>query len=418
MNVLLCGASGFIGRRIAAQLEQNGHRVLRGSRKGDGAGGVAMDLRHLLAPEQWPPLLDGVDAVINAVGILREETPGDFERVHHRAPAALFAACAQRGIRRVVQISALGEAPTPYLQSKRAADQALLEQVPGGIVLRPGLVFGTEGPSTRLFLALASLPVHCHPGGAGPVQPVHVDDVAALAARLIESDAGAGQGVHVVEASGPQVLGYEDWMAAYRRLLDLPPAPVLPLPGALMSLAARVAGHWRRSLLNMDSWTMLRAGNTGDPTLAEGLLGRPLRPLAAFVAPEQREGLRLRALADWRRPLLLAVLATIWLVTALVSAFVFPQADSLALLQPFGLTGLPALLALYGASALDLAMGTATLWRPGRRLWWLQLALIAGYTVLIAWRLPAFLVHPFGPVLKNLAVAALLLLLLVEEKQP
>jgi hypothetical protein len=92
--------------------------------------------------------------------------------------------------------------------------------------------------------------------------------------------------------------------------------------------------------------------------------------------------------------------------------------SSLALLAPFGISGSPALALLYGASLLDLAMAGLTVLRPGRRLWLAQLALIAGYTALIAWRLPEFLLHPFGPVLKNLAVAALLLMLYAEEDKP
>ncbi|MRR09732.1 NAD-dependent dehydratase, partial [bacterium] len=92
--------------------------------------------------------------------------------------------------------------------------------------------------------------------------------------------------------------------------------------------------------------------------------------------------------------------------------------DSLALLAPFGLAGTPALALLYGASLLDMAMAVLTLLLPGRRLWLAQLALIAGYTALIAWKLPEFLLHPFGPVLKNLAVAALLLILYAEEEKP
>jgi hypothetical protein len=49
-------------------------------------------------------------------------------------------------------------------------------------------------------------------------------------------------------------------------------------------------------------------------------------------------------------------------------------------------------------------------------LWWLQIALMLGYMVLITWALPEFWLHPFGPILKNLPMlAAVALLLALEE---
>jgi hypothetical protein len=184
-----------------------------------------------------------------------------------------------------------------------------------------------------------------------------------------------------------------------------------------MAFAARVAGLFPRSLLCRETWHMLSRGNVAQPAPATRLLGRPLRDPADFVAPDQTATLRLQALAAWRGPLLRAVLAAIWLVTAALSAGLFPVSESLALLARFGIPGAAALAVLAGATVLDLAMGVLTLLRPGRRLWLAQLALIGAYTVLVAWRLPEFLIHPFGPILKNLAVAALLVQLLAEEQR-
>ena len=58
---------------------------------------------------------------------------------------------------------------------------------------------------------------------------------------------------------------------------------------------------------------------------------------------------------------------------------------------------------LYGAAALDLAFGIATLALPRRRLLYLlQIALILGYTLIITFKLPDFWLHPYGPILKNI----------------
>jgi hypothetical protein len=97
---------------------------------------------------------------------------------------------------------------------------------------------------------------------------------------------------------------------------------------------------------------------------------------------------------------------------------VYPVDDSLALLARVGLTGTAGIAALYGAAALDFAIGIAILAARRRRmLWLLQLALIAGYTALITVFLPEQWLHPYGPILKNLPMlAAILLLHQLEER--
>jgi hypothetical protein len=221
-----------------------------------------------------------------------------------------------------------------------------------------------------------------------------------------------------LEAPGPEPLAFGDWLAGYRQGLGLAPALRLPIPAPLVTAAAWALGHFSASPLSPATWAMLRAGNTGDPAPASRLLGRPLRAPRDFISAAERDALRLRALADWRRPLAIGVLTAIWLISALLSAGLFPIDASLARLAPFGLSGWPALGVLAVAVALDLILGLLTLLRPGKRLWQTQIALVLAYSLLVAWRLPDFLLDPFGPILKNLAVLALLLQLWSEEARP
>ena len=74
--------------------------------------------------------------------------------------------------------------------------------------------------------------------------------------------------------------------------------------------------------------------------------------------------------------------------------------------------GAAAPLLLYGAATIDLALGIAVLaWRRRIWLWRLQMAVIAGYMAIITVALPEYWLHPFGPVLKNLPLLALILAL-------
>jgi uncharacterized protein YbjT (DUF2867 family) len=414
MNILLCGADGFIGRHLTEGLAAAGHCVVRGVRRPRRPGDVAIDFARDLDAAVWLPRLQRIDAVINAVGILIE-TPGQpFSALHERAPQALFDACELAGVSRVVQISALGaDRPmTPYLATKAAADAHLARLPLQWAIVRPSLVYGDDGASSRFFRGLASLPVIGLPGRGGQMlQPIHVDDLCACVLALI-----ASPGRRIVELGGPRALSYRRLLATYRRRLGFGEPLWLPIPMALMAASARASEWLGQKVLSRDTLAMLARGNVTASRDAEGLLGRPPRDPDDFIAPAHRQALRAESIAAWALPLLRLALAAVWFAAGIVSLGLFPRAQSLALLAPVGLTGSAASIALFAASTLDLAMGWLTLARPSRRLWLAQLLLIFLYSIVIAAALPEFWLHPFGPMIKNLPMLAVLVVLLATEE--
>ena len=94
MNILLTGANGFIGRNIAIALVAAGHQVKSASRSN------GIDFCQMLSPADWLPHIQGIDAVINCVGIIGERGSQQFSSLHTQAPSAMFRACVQAGIRR------------------------------------------------------------------------------------------------------------------------------------------------------------------------------------------------------------------------------------------------------------------------------------------------------------------------------
>ncbi|HPT51588.1 MAG TPA: DoxX-like family protein [Accumulibacter sp.] len=99
------------------------------------------------------------------------------------------------------------------------------------------------------------------------------------------------------------------------------------------------------------------------------------------------------------------------------SAGLHPIDDSPTRLAAFHLAGIPVLIVLAAAILLDALFGLAGLFKPGARPWQAQLVLIISYSVLVAWRLPDYVSDPFGPILKNLAVIALLFQIWAEEEK-
>ena len=424
MKILLTGATGFIGARLREGLLAQGHALVCPARRPGPphprCQWIVADLATAEPPfVEW---LSGVHVAINAVGIFREHAGASFAVLHTQMPMALFQACVRRGVKRVVQLSALGadaRAQEDFLRSKYAAEAELLNLPRHATVLMPSLVFGPDGASSRQLLTLASMPLVCLPaGGLQLVQPVHVDDVVAAVCALLRGPAAApGQArSRRLPLVGPGALPLRDYLLILRQGLGLGRARTLAVPQPLMAIAARIGEHLPGALLNRSAWRMLQRGSTASAEPLSSLLRRPARAPRHFIAPGLAECLRLRSQLSWLLPLLRLTLAAVWIATAVVSAGVYPVDESLALLQRAGVPQGLQLLALYGAAGLDLAFGIATLWPPRRHpwrrgLWGAQAALILGYSIVITLRLPEFWLHPYGPMTKNLPLLALLLLL-------
>ena len=109
-------------------------------------------------------------------------------------------------------------------------------------------------------------------------------------------------------------------------------------------------------------------------------------------------------------------IALIWIWTAIVSWFLYPQAESLDWLGRLGFTEQGHLLLAAGC-LVDMAMGMAAGVFARRRIWQLQFAIVTCYSLVIAIGLPEFLIHPFGPISKNLAVLGCLAYLAMVEKR-
>src|SRR3954453_2888768 len=109
MRVLVLGAGGFIGARVVTCLRSRGHVVTCAGRDPDALlrkfpRSRAMQADLLLdGVAAWSKRLTETDVVVNAAGVLRD----NLEQVDHRGAVALFDACAEAGISRVLQISAL-----------------------------------------------------------------------------------------------------------------------------------------------------------------------------------------------------------------------------------------------------------------------------------------------------------------------
>jgi uncharacterized protein YbjT (DUF2867 family) len=431
VRVLVTGASGFIGRAVAEALLRQGHEVVCAARHPrppaeDSRGqceALTVDLGQVPPAHWWVPRLDRIDAVVNAVGILREQGTQTFRALHTEAPIALFEACLMAGVPVIVQVSALGAdaaARSRYHLSKKAADDWLRERPLHAGVVQPSLVYGPGGASTRMFNQLAALPMLALPhGGDMLVQPVHRDDVVAGILALLQAPPARPRTIAFV---GPQPLGLRHYLTQLRKMLGISgPLRVLHLPEFLFRWGAAIAGRVPGSSLDSETAAMLLRGNAAPSEPFAQLLGRKPRPVSAFLAPHEATAWRNEAILGVWLPVLRISIALLWLWTGVVSLGLYPVEGSLALLARVGLHGAIAQLALSAAAGLDLLLGLLTLASPARwrgAVWATQLVLVAAYTLLISVFLPEYWLHPYGPVSKNLPLMAAIALVWALESQP
>lgn len=293
MRVLVCGASGFIGRAIAEALRARGHEVVRGVRRADELDTCAIDFARDVVPGTWRPRVRGLDAVVNAVGALRDAPGRPLAALHHQTPAALFDACAEEGVRTVVQVSALGvdRSETAYARTKRAADEHLAALARASrvdaTVLRPSIVFGAGGASTALFLRLASLPVALlpRPVRTARIQPVAVHELAEFAVRCVESPPSPHD-ARPIACVGPSPLRLGEFIASLRAQSGRGPALVATLPDVLTTLSARLGDLVPASPWCSDAVSLLGVDNVADPAQFASLLGRPATAPERLLAAE------------------------------------------------------------------------------------------------------------------------------------
>lgn len=272
MNIIIFGGSGFIGKRTVQILKEQGHQVCTPNRR-------AFDFLH---PDETAArrLLEGQDVLINCIGIMSRYAE-ILETVHHHTPKQLAAWAKASGIKRWVQLSALGADPSQsinFVGSKGRGDDAIAQSGIPIAIARPSVVYGRGGTSCELFIKLTRLPLLPLPeAGRFHLQPVHLADVAEGLAKLAVL---TGNNHSIINMTGSQTLTLTEYLTILRQTLHhKPPQRILPFPLHLLEPVLPLANILSNGIINRDSFTLLEQGSCADYSDFAALLGR--EPLAA-----------------------------------------------------------------------------------------------------------------------------------------
>jgi uncharacterized protein YbjT (DUF2867 family) len=283
-RVLVLGGTGFIGRHVVAALHAAGVPVAIGSRhparhahspRYAFATFHTVRFEQLLQPSDWHALLQDVDVVVNCVGILRQRPRESYATVHHLAPAALAAACAQRGVR-LAHTSALAlhtGARSRFLSSKLLGEEAIVATGADYCIVRPSLLDGEGGFGARWLRGLARSPVQFIPRGAkGRIAAMTATDLGHAFAALLALPSWEQH--RTVELGGTRHFGYAEYLRHLRSGYTPTQALQIPLPNWMTRIGAHLCDLFHFSPFSYGHWILLQRDNVPSPNHLPELLGR------------------------------------------------------------------------------------------------------------------------------------------------
>jgi len=390
MNILVLGASGFIGNAIFHSLVSKHQVTIAGRTRIEGF-------------EQWHPLdfstdldwnhvLEGVDLVINAIGIIE----GDYDQVQSRGPIALFESCVARNIK-IINISAVGaemvEPPTRFLQSKKVTDDFLLKYEHARVIY-PGIVLGRNGKSSQFFAAISQMPIIPMLKDDAPF--VHISQLTALVNQVID-DFDAQE--HQIFATSEKE-GLKDVLMAMNGGKGI----YIAVPRLIFQLFFSIFPGARLGILSKDTLKLQAVISSSNYAPRFEKASSKIDPLHIIYSD-----VFVKTFA------LLAILF-IWVwsgVSSLVS-----WESSYQLMQDIGANEVISKMAIYIGSSADIILGVAIYWSSQRRKVLIaQVLFIITYMLILSVLAPHYWMDPLGVLSKNIPLLALSYYLFQSESQ-
>jgi NADH dehydrogenase len=263
MRIFLAGGTGFVGGHVRCALLEKGHelRVLTHRKLACTEPGIEAVAGDVTRPETLATAMQGCDAVINLVGIIREFPARGitFEKLHVEASKNLLTAANHNGISRFIQMSALGARPgavSSYHKTKFRAEEAVRASGLDWTIFRPSVIFGPKDDFiNKLAGIIKNSPLVPVVGdGLYRLQPIDGNDVARCFAMALEMQETVGQSY---ELCGRDRITYLQLLEIIAKTLGKRSIRTLNVPVPFMKLAASLLQRLSFFPITIDQITML-----------------------------------------------------------------------------------------------------------------------------------------------------------------
>lgn len=286
--IAITGATGFIGREVVRKAREAGvpvRAVVRDPRTARLPADVEIFHGNVLHAPSLEGALAGCRAVIHLVGIINEWRENTFQRAHVVATQNVLDAAKRAGVKRWIQMSAVGtrpDAPSEYHRTKWAAEEAVRKSGLAWTIFRPSLVYG-EGDRglNRLAAVVRWMPVVPVLGsGQARVQPIAVEHVAHCFVAALWTDAAVQK---TYDLCGPVALTwnelYDELMRAMGRRKPKVHVPVR-LAYGLGAILERTGPY---PMLSRQQVLLSQEDTCGDPVPAMKEFAFEQEPLTEYL---------------------------------------------------------------------------------------------------------------------------------------
>jgi len=272
MKIFLTGSTGFVGKRILRDLLENKYQVRCIVRQGSEqkiAHYKDIDIVHgdITDSSSLNGKLAGCDILINLVGIIREfpRKGITFEKLHYEGTANLVRAAREQGIRRFIQMSALGARPdgkTQYQQTKFRAEECVRNSGLDYTIFRPSIIFGPEDKFVNLFANMLKIQQFVPVIGNGryQMQPVAVENVSTGFVKSIERKDAIGK---TFDVGGPEKIEFNQIIDIIGEVICAPPYKI-HIPVFVMSTLSEMLDWLASFPVTKEQIIMLLEGNICD----------------------------------------------------------------------------------------------------------------------------------------------------------
>ena len=294
-SIVVTGANGHLGRVLLTRLADQGHEGVRALVRSERAKATiegwslvpAPEIRIVdyTSPKDMEQSLEGADAVVHLVGIIKEMPGTRYVEAHEQTCHALALAANRSGVGRIVYLSILGSAPdstNDCLASKGRAETLLLDDRVATTVLRVPMVLGGDDPaSASLRRQAQAKSLRLVDGGRTLQQPIDARDVvtAILAACVV----APGRDL-ALDAGGPECLSHRMLVLRAARLYGNEPK-ISSLPGWLARFAVGLLDRFLKNPpVSRAMFDILQHDDRVDPDAFCEALGIELTPLDQTLA--------------------------------------------------------------------------------------------------------------------------------------
>jgi len=227
VQILVTGATGYIGGLLIPRLLAAGHSVRALARDPDKAASrlpdeVAIVEGDVLQPATLAPALAGIEVAYYLIHSM-EQGEFAFEERDRTAAAAFARAARLAGVSRIIYLGGLGDDRrqlSAHLRSRQETGATLAAAGVPVTEFRAGIIIGAGSASFEILRELTErLPAMvCPRWVTSPIQPLAVADVLTYLCACLDVPATAGQ---VLEIGGPEVMTYQEMMQRFARLRGL-----------------------------------------------------------------------------------------------------------------------------------------------------------------------------------------------------